>query len=56
MWTSSIQDGDIVYVRIEPMASTRWPMARVIEVHPGQDGKARVVTIKTAKGVFIPDR
>ena len=34
------------------MAPTRWPLARVIEVHPGQDGKVRVVTIKTSKGVY----
>ena len=34
------------------MAPTRWPLARVIEVHPGQDGKVRVVTIKTAKGLY----
>ena len=39
-------------VREEPMAPTRWPLPRVVEVHPRQDGKVRVVTIMTAKGVF----
>ena len=34
------------------MTPTRWPLATVIEVHPGQDGKVRVVTIKTAKRVY----
>ena len=50
--TSSIQVGYIVYVREEPIAPTRWPLARVIEVHSGQDGKVHVVTIKTGKGVY----
>ena len=49
---SNLKVGDIVCVREEPMAPTRWPLARVIEVHPGQDGKVCVVTIKTAKGVY----
>ena len=34
------------------MAPTRWPLARVIEVHLGQDGKVHVVTIKTVKRVY----
>ena len=31
---------------------TRWPLARVIEVQPGNDGLVRVVTIKTSTGVY----
>ena len=46
------QGRDIVCIQEEPMAPTRWPLARITEVHPGQDGKVRVVTIKTAKGVY----
>ena len=44
--------GDIVCLRSEPLVPTRWPLARVIEVHPGQDGKTRVVTIRTATGIY----
>lgn len=44
--------GDIVCLRDEPLAPTRWPLARVIEVHPGRDGKTRVVTVRTAKGIY----
>ena len=38
--------------REEPLASTKWPLARVVQVHPGKDGKVRVVTVRTAKGVY----
>ena len=34
------------------MAPTKWPLAKIIEVHPGKDGKVRVVTVKTAKGIY----
>ena len=39
-------------VRNEPTAPTKWPLARIIEVHPGRDGKVRVVTLRTDKGVY----
>ena len=50
--TRDYQVGDIVCLREEPMAPTRWPLARIIKVHPGQDGKVRVVTVRTSKGVY----
>ena len=30
----------------------KWPLARVVEIHPGRDGKVRVVTVETAKGRY----
>ena len=54
-WHSTNKDyriGDIVCLRDEPTAPTRWPLARVVDVHPGEDGKVRVVTVKTAKGIY----
>ena len=50
--TPNIKEGDIVCVRNEPTAPTKWPLARIIEVHPGRDGKVRVVTLRTDKGVY----
>ena len=31
---------------------TQWPIARVVEVHQGQDGHVRVVKIRTKNGVY----
>ena len=51
--TRDYQVGDIVCLREEPTATTRWPLAKVKKVHPGQDGKVGVVTVKTAKGNYV---
>ena len=52
--TREYQVGDIVCLREEPTALTRWPLAKVIKVHLGQDGKVRVVTvIWTTKGPYV---
>ena len=50
--SKNLQEGDIVCLRDEPLAPTRWPLARVIQVHPGKDGNLRMVTVRTAKGVY----
>ena len=31
---------------------TKWPLARIIEVHTGKDGLVRVVTVKTNSGIY----
>ena len=54
-WQSTYKDyqiGDIVCLRNEPPIPTRWPLVRIINVYPGEDGKVRVVTVKTAKGMY----
>ena len=48
----NIKVGDIVCLREEPMAPTKWPLARITEIHPGHDGRVRVVTVKTSKGTY----
>ena len=50
--TSDYQVGDIEGLREEPTAPTRWPLAKVIKVHPGEDGRVHVVTVRTAKGEY----
>ena len=50
--SKNLQEGDIVCLRDEPLAPTKWPLARIIQVHPGKDVKVRVVTVKTAMGIY----
>lgn len=43
--------GDIVVLQEGGTAPTKWPLAQVLETHPGQDNLVRAVTLKTAQGV-----
>ncbi|XP_043288839.1 uncharacterized protein [Venturia canescens] len=43
-----IRVGTMVLLTDESLPPLKWPLARVVEVHPGPDGLIRVVTIKTA--------
>lgn len=43
---SNVQKGQLVLVKHELMPSTKWPLARIVDVHPGDDGLVRVATIK----------
>ena len=43
---------DVVLVKEDGFGPTKWPLARVIEVYPGQDDKVRVVKVKTPTGTF----
>lgn len=47
-----ININDIVLVRDENTPVCRWPLARVIEKHPGRDGLTRVVTLKTENNIL----
>ena len=54
-WQSLSPDvkvGDTVCVRGEQSPPTKWPLARIQEVIPGDDGLVRVVVIRTSKGVY----
>ena len=44
--------GDLVVVHENSPISTKWPLARVIEVHPGKDNLVRVATIRTANRTY----
>lgn len=43
--------GDMVILKDEQVPVARWPLARVHELHPGEDGIIRVVTLRTANGL-----
>ena len=43
--------GDLVIIAEDNVIGNRWPLGRVVEVFPGQDGGVRSARIKTAGGV-----
>ena len=54
-WTRpsrNVSIGDIVILRDETLFPTKWPLAKVVDVHPGRDNFVRVVTVKTTKGIY----
>ena len=48
----NIEPGDPVILREDKTAPLHWPTAVITDVHPGADGRIRVVTVKTPKGTF----
>ncbi|XP_055622150.1 uncharacterized protein LOC129765752 [Toxorhynchites rutilus septentrionalis] len=48
----SLEVGSVVILKDDSLPPTRWPLARILEVHPGPDGIVRVVTIQTSGGVL----
>ncbi|GFV21540.1 integrase catalytic domain-containing protein [Trichonephila clavipes] len=47
----NLKEDDIVLIKEEGPPGT-WPMARVLQVHPGNDGLVRVATVKTQDSVI----
>lgn len=43
----------LVVLRDENTEPMRWPMARILQVHPGSDGVVRVVTVQTPTGRYV---
>ena len=49
----NIQVNDIVLLKDDEFVpTTKWLLARVIEVYPGSDSRVRVVTLKTSNGIY----
>ena len=44
--------GDIVLIKDSDLFVCSWPLARVIQTQPGDDGLVRVVTVQTQKGTY----
>ncbi|XP_049276612.1 uncharacterized protein LOC125760492 [Anopheles funestus] len=49
---SEIVPGRLVILVDDSLPITRWPLARIVEIHPGEDQLTRVVKLKTAKGII----
>lgn len=55
-WKNKINNlaiDDIVILKDENLAPNHWSLARVVNVHPGDDDLVRVVSIKTVNGNII---
>lgn len=50
--THGISIGDFVILKEDNTPPLHWVTGRVIAAHPGDDGVVRVVTVKTATGVY----
>ena len=43
-----VREGDLVLIVEDLLPPNKWPLARVEQCHPGQDGLTRVLTLRTA--------
>ncbi|XP_076624584.1 uncharacterized protein LOC143343501 [Colletes latitarsis] len=50
--TKNIQIGDLVILREDNTSPMQWPLGRIVDLHPGDDGVVRVVTVKTVRGTY----
>ena len=48
----SLRVGDVVILREDNVIPARWPLARVVTAHAGNDGLVRVVSVKTSTGTY----
>lgn len=54
-WTqpsTNVQIHQIVLIKEDNIPPQKWQIGRVISVHPGNDGKVRVATVKTKFGTY----
>lgn len=50
--SQNLEIGELVILKEDNVPPTYWPLARIVETHPGTDGLVRAVTIKTCNGVY----
>lgn len=47
-----IQVDDLVVLKEDNVSPTQWPLGRIVELHPGDDGIVRVVSVKVRDGII----
>lgn len=50
--TPNMKVDDIVLIKEDNIPPGKWLLGRITDVHPGKDGRVRVVTLKTKNGVM----
>ena len=46
------QVGDVVVLQEDGLIPSKWQLAKITQVYPGQDGIVRVMTVKTKTGTY----
>ncbi|XP_055604263.1 uncharacterized protein LOC129752516 [Uranotaenia lowii] len=49
----NLKIGQVMILQDDPLPPMRWPLVRIMELHPGADGVTRVVTIRTPTGAIF---
>ncbi|XP_036147020.1 uncharacterized protein LOC118647026 [Monomorium pharaonis] len=50
--TPNLKEGQLCLLRNETTPPTRWPLARIVRLYPGDDGQIRVVEVRTPAGTL----
>ncbi|CAK9827604.1 hypothetical protein ANTRET_LOCUS5285 [Anthophora retusa] len=50
--TEHMTKGSLVVIKDDNLPPLRWSLGRITELHQGKDGETRVVTIRTATGLY----
>lgn len=50
--SNGAQLNDLVLIKSDFTSPFKWSLGRIAELHPGEDGNVRVVTVRTAKGLL----
>ncbi len=51
--TCSFKVGELVLIKDDDIKRNKWPLGRVLEVKPGEDGVVRVVKVRTSSGSYV---
>ena len=46
--------GELVLIKDESLAPQKWKVGRIVEVHPGKDGKVRVAKVRATTVKIVP--
>lgn len=49
--TKNVQVNDIIILKEDNLPPAKWVLAKIIKLHPGDDGNVRIVTLKTKTGI-----
>ncbi|XP_070138593.1 uncharacterized protein [Drosophila bipectinata] len=49
---TNLQIDDLVVIKDDRLPPNEWKMARIIDLHPGEDGLVRVASLKTVSGTY----